>query len=465
VIFLRRVWRTLQNYRYFLLIVCLWLPADSPQGAFSSRPNCADPPIPTVAWGALFFPDEPRFALEAGQEMIARSEFASALCFLNLAASAHMNSPLYWQKRGDALWGLGDSLGAVAAWERSNFETPQTLNHLRAGYEKTGQLTKASQTCETLLRLNPNGPEWEGRCALIDAVLSPAGSLPALDKAASNLGPQADTVAAVAAAIRDAERARDPAYLYARTGEALLTWEEAALAEAALRKALALRPDYGDVHALLGLALEKQGGDGDEEYRLGTQLSPNSETACLFYGAWQRRNGHLDLARIWLERAWSLQPGDWVAADELAALEFDSGHVAAGENWLLQSVQIYPNESSAWIALADFYIRHEIQVEPSGIPAARQAVILAPKNPRALELLGRGYFLTGDFTMAETFFRRALSLTPASASLHTNLGRTLLEEGDFVEARIEFEQAVRLDPDSNAGKEAQGALKRLPSDG
>jgi tetratricopeptide (TPR) repeat protein len=456
---IRRIWTALPAVRYFLWAAILLLPADTPQGAISSLPACARTPISSAGWGIAFFSDEPLFALQAGQEMLARSEFTRARCYLDIARAAGLNSPEYWLAQGDALWGMGDSIGAISAWEKSGAGSSSATSRLLTGYEKTGQLENASQICAQWLPLHTEDVAAQNRCALIAAVQAPAGALPALDQASS----RSETALALAAAIRDALRARDPAYLYARTGEELLAWSEYSLAAAALQKAISLRPDYGDAHALLGLALEKQSLDGSEEYRLAVNASPDSETTCLFFGAWQRRNGQLDSARIWLERAWSLRPGDWAAAGELAALELAAGNVSAGEKWVMESVRLYPQDAAAWETLADFYIRNEIQVEHSGIPAARQAVLLAPKSARALELLGRGHFLIGNFSLADSIFRRALSFTPDSASLHGNLGLTLLQEGDFTGARDELTEAIRLDPIGDTGKASKAALDRMPS--
>jgi Tfp pilus assembly protein PilF len=224
-----------------------------------------------------------------------------------------------------------------------------------------------------------------------------------------------------------------------------------------------LRPDYGEAHALLGLALENLGKDPQPEYRLGVQLAPNSSTACLFYGSWLRRNHQPDLARVWLERAWRLQPGDSAIAAELATLDFSAGDIPTAEAALQLAVQIDPKSPAAWLALAEFYVRNEIRVEQSGIPAARQAVLLDPQNPNALELLGRAYYLLGDFTMAESLFRKAIALAPQSASLHANLGLTLQQLGDLPGAFAELTQAIQLDPGGETGRHAQEALDRITS--
>jgi Flp pilus assembly protein TadD len=424
-------------------------------------PPCPSKTIPPDAWGAAYFPDAVEFAWQAGRAMIAQSDFAAARCFFELPHDSVGEQSQYWLDRGDASWGLGNAAEAVADWEHAGKDSLAAASRLRAGYEHTGAWDKADRVCEILKREHPNDVENRYRCALTAVIHSPADALPALDQAAAAPSPDSASAANLASVIRDSLRVGDTAFLFARIGEVLVSYGEPWLAEAVLRRSILSLPDYGDAHALLGLALENEGKDGEMEYRLGAQLAPNSSTACLFFGSWLRRNHQSDLARVWLERAWRITPDDSAIAAELAALDFAAGNIASAEDILLQAVHSHPTDASAWLALADFYIRNEIRVEQSGIPAARQAVLLAPQNPNALEVLGRAYYLLGDFAEAESFYRRALALAPQSASLHANLGLTLQQNGDLAGAIAELNQAMRLEPNGEAGKQAQAALDQI----
>jgi Tfp pilus assembly protein PilF len=456
---LRRVKLFSPNPRFWIFLLALLLPADTPRGAFHSSPPCVTTFTPLAAWGAAFFPDEELFAWKAGRELIAHADYATASCFFNFPHGGLVSIPQYWLDRGDAAWGSGNAVDAVSAWELAGIDSPEFQARLRTGYERIGQWEKADHLCKQWLPSHPTDDLAFYRCALIEVIQSPVDALPALDLISSN--PYAASAASIAGVIRDALRPGDAAYLYARTGEILLTHDESWLAETSLRKSILLRPDYGEAHALLGLALENQGKDGASEYRLGVQLAPDSSTACLFFGSWLRRNRQPDLARVWLERAWRLQPGDSAVAAELAALDFNAGDIPAAESALQQAIQANPSSPGAWMALAEFYIRNEIRVEQSGLPAARQAVLLDPQNPRALELLGRAYYLLSDFTMAESLFRKAITLAPQSASLHANLGLVLQQKGDISSAISELTQAVELDPNGEIGKQAQNALDQI----
>lgn len=127
----------------------------------------------------------------------------------------------------------------------------------------------------------------------------------------------------------------------------------------------------------------------------------------------------------------------------------------------MQAVKAHPEEPDAWIALAEFYIENDYLVEANGIPAARQAVLLAPTNDRALDILGLGWYKVGDFSTAERFFLRALGQNPNSASAHLHLGMCMLAQGRAADAMSELESALRLDPSGRIGAQAKSLLDSL----
>jgi len=328
------------------------------------------------------------------------------------------------------------------------------------GYVQTRQWPKAEDAIGRWLVRHGDDAQAAYTLALIRAARDPGSALELLDNfksATTSLGKKAQELAAV---IRSAIALRVPEYIFARTGEELLSLGEPALAEEALRRAIERNPDYGEAYGLLGTAQEAAGENPEDSYRRGVALAPKSALTCMLYGSWLHRKGDLTPARWWLLQAWAATPGDWNVASELAQVDFTLGNVMDSEGWVVQAMTAHPNDAEAWIALARFYIENDYHVEESGIPAARQAVILAPTNDRALDILGLGWFRAGDFSTAERFFLRALEQNPDSASAHLHLGMCLQEEGRDTEAKAELESALRLDPAGSVGKQAGEMLAK-----
>ncbi len=444
--------------------IFLWLiPASTLQGAIPFNPSCPADPPPSTGWGVLWFPQETEFALRAGRELLARPDFPAAVCYLKLAEESGKTDPQFHIDLGEAYWGAGEKETALIEWERA-LELDPGLDGLSIrlwkGYLEIEDWGGAERAIGQWLSRGAD-PEAEYRLALIRAARNPGSALELLDGLQSAPAPYAEKARTLAAVIRAAVARRIPEYIFAKTGEGLLALGEPRLAKEALLLAIERNPNYGEAFALLGLAQEGSGEDPEESYRRGVALAPNSATACMVYGAWLRRQGDLTLARWWLSQAWASQPGDWIIAAELAQVDFALGNVGQAEEWVLEAVDAHPSEVDAWIALAAFYIENDYRVEDNGIPAARQAVVLAPENDRALDMLGWGWYKLGDFSMAERMFLRALDQNPDSASAHLHLGLCYSEQGRAAEAKAEWETALGLDANGTAGLRAKELLEEL----
>jgi Flp pilus assembly protein TadD len=448
----------------FAAVALLWLsPASTVQGAVLFRPACPADSPPATSWAVLWFPRESDFAVAAGRELLARSDFPAALCYLSLAEPYRQQDPVFQSDLGNALWETGKSDQAIARWEQALALDPTldgTLNRLWKGYVQTRQWTKAEDAIGRWLARHSGDSEATYTLAVIRAARDPGSALELLDSlnsAPPSLEKKARDLATV---IRSAIALRVPEYIFARTGEELLGLGEPALAEEALRRAIERNPNYGEAYALLGSAQEAAGENPEDSYRRGVALAPKSALACMMYGSWMHRNGDLTGARWWLLQAWAASPGDWNIASELAQVDFTLGNIGDAEGWVIQAITAHPKEADAWIALARFYIENDYHIEENGIPAAREAVILAPTNDRALDILGLGWFEAGDLSTAERFFLRALEQNPDSAGAHLHLGMCLQEEGRIAEAKPELESALRLDPSGPVGKQASSMLAK-----
>lgn len=445
------------RWQMIVALAAVLLPGGWPLGSLSSLPNCYREEFPLSGWAAAWYPDEPTLAWRAGIELAAAGDDAGAVCLFRLVADRLGLDAAFAADYGDALDRQGWTAEAVAVWEGAGRREEAILGRLAEGYEAIGSWTQAEIALTEWLARHPDDTAGHCRLAFIRAAQDPVQALGWLDRAAAAKADCSAAAGQLAGAIRDAQRG-EPAYLYARVGEVFIAQSEWALAATALRESVTLRPDYGEAFALLGLAEEKSGADPEAAYRAGADLAPHSATACLLFGSWLRRHGEPDLARIWLERAWTLAPGDWATAAELAALETVSGRISSAEAYLLESVRSHPKAPSAWLALAEFYIGNEIRVEESGIPAARQVLLLAPENTHALLLLGKAYYLIADFRAAEAILRRLLEKAPESAEAHFYLGACLMETDGRAAAIPEWKLAVRFDPAGEVGRRAAALL-------
>lgn len=440
----------------------LWaVPASSPGGAVPFLPACPSDLRPAAGWAALYFPQDEKFPIAAGRELLEQRDYPAAACYLRLAEKSLQTDPKVLTELGDAEWGAGERLAALGRWDRALRLDPgsaEVWDRLWKGYVAEEDWGAAADAIERRLQA---GDDEEARwmLALITAASNPGGALDRLAELKSASPEIAGKARALEAVIRAAVAQRVPEYIFARTAEELLRLNQPELAKMALRQAIGRNPEYGEAYSLLGLAEEATGADPGESYRKGAVLAPDSALACLVYGAWLRRQGDLASARWWLLQAWIARPGDWTIGAELAQTDFQLGNLGDAENWVVQAVTANPQEPDAWIALAGFYIQNDFHIKESGIPAARQAVLLSPENDRAVDMLGLGWLKTGDLSEAERLFLRALELNPASASAHLHLGSCYEAQGRAAEAAGEWEAAVKLDPEGSVGARARELLE------
>lgn len=111
-----------------VLAAALWLiPASTPHGAIPFLPACAADPRPAAGWGVLWFPDNSRFAVAAGRELLARPDFPAAVCYLRLAEGARGKDPQFLTELGEAYWGAGKPDPALAEWEKALAISPDWM--------------------------------------------------------------------------------------------------------------------------------------------------------------------------------------------------------------------------------------------------------------------------------------------------------------------------------------------------
>ena len=121
------------------------------------------------------------------------------------------------------------------------------------------------------------------------------------------------------------------------------------------------------------------------------------------------------------------------------------------------AVEIDRDNPEYWGVLAKFSIGHNFQVQEAGLGAARQALLLSPRNPVYLDLLGTAYMILGDLDNAERFFQQALERDPEQAKRE----RQGLEEEERAvdhqgEIQIVFYRLPQHEPDQERHADGNG---------
>jgi Flp pilus assembly protein TadD len=163
---------------------------------------------------------------------------------------------------------------------------------------------------------------------------------------------------------------------------------------------------------------------------------------------WQRQFDEQS-ALEYLEKAARIEPGNPIIQAELGRVTAGLGDLAAAEDYYEQAVAMAPSDPTFWRLLAEFSLDHQVQIRQIALPAARNAVLLAPQDSFSNALMGRTLLALGDGLNAQRFLRRAITLDTKNPSAHLHLGMAYLKQGDYSLAQQEFATAERLAPDTS----------------
>lgn len=400
---------------------------------------------------AQYSPTRTDFYEPAGLQALAAGEPDLAIQALTLAEQV---APLSLEAQlalGDAYSDTGNLSSALSAWDAA-LPAPEAYYRTIDAFLTQKDYISAAQALQELLADQPNLPGESFQVGLLLAALDPLAALPFLEKAAALDPAQFVRANTVRDAIRTASLFEEPAYTYVASGRALASLDEWELAAIAFQEAVHLRSDYAEAWAFLGEAHQHlpdvAPGDPQALQMLTTAVSldPYSLPANLFMAAYYRRSQEYENALIYLNRAVDIEPDNINARAELGAGLAESGDLIAALAAYQDIVELQPDQSSAWMFLAQFCLTYQVQVHDIGLPAARQAVLLAPNVVQTHVLLGTVLLELDDHLNAARTFERAVAINPAYAPAHLHLGLAYILLQDTARGRSELELAIALDP-------------------
>ncbi|MGD2026909.1 MAG: tetratricopeptide repeat protein [Anaerolineales bacterium] len=269
-------------------------------------------------------------------------------------------------------------------------------------------------------------------------------------QAAAAHDPELDSrVRRLESTLRQSNVIEDPAYQYTIIGQALASAEEWQLAETALEMAVAQDPAYAEAWAYLGEVRQQTGKENAfQALETALQLDRQSYAANLFTSFYWRRNDKPARAIPHLQTALQQNPSNLSLQEDLAATLVQAGQVETAFENINALLEESPDNPEIWRILARLSIENDLQVAQTGLPAARQAILLEPEEVQATLLLGRAYALTGDPVLAERFLLKAARQAPQLAEPHLYLGLMFLNLELYPSAQSELDTALALAEDS-----------------
>lgn len=369
-----------------------------------------------------------------------------------------------WELYGLAHWQDGNLQAAQEIWLGGLQAYPSHAafyHHLSAVYFEQGDWPAERDALEQWLALG-GGPDAAAhyRLALLSSVDEPDRALGQFLLAAS-LDEQFDPVVeTMRTALNLAALETDESARLVVIGRGLGLVNEWALAEQAFRQAAAADGDNAEAWAWLGEAGQQLGRDGSAELDKALSLGSANPIVHSLRGLYWTRQGQPEQALAEYRGAAELDPENPLWQVSMAEAYAGLGDLPPALEAYLRAVELAPGDAAYWRLLAVFCVQYGVQVEETGLPAARQAATLASDDPQALDALGWTLLSLGRVDEARYHLARALELAPDFALAHLHFGMAALQANDRTAAYQHLLRARDLDAGGPVGKQAQTLLAR-----
>jgi tetratricopeptide (TPR) repeat protein len=232
-----------------------------------------------------------------------------------------------------------------------------------------------------------------------------------------------------------------------------------AVAEREYRAALAIKPDFAEVHMNLGLVYQLQDhiSDAMAEFRRALTLKPVLAGANFFLGVDYCKIGEGLKAIPYLKAATREEPKRPDIWSWLATAQEMSGEIHAEVATLRKALDFQPQNVDLLYLLGRAY-------ERLGKEEVARLQKTAPHSARSEQLLAESYAASSEWPSAVIQFQNSLASSPDTPGLHVELGEVLLRAGKLTRAGHEFEEELHLVPLSLRAIVRRGETKLIQGD-
>jgi superkiller protein 3 len=401
-----------------------------------------------------------------------------------------------WESIGDLQFVTGDYQSAVQTFAQASAKgdlTPRSIFNEASSWNSLGNVEKAKAlfrqaseagskeidlymelakaqegindsigTLATLLRaygLAPNDRGINYELGLEFSASQPDNAITFLTKAKADSS-YATYSEALIETINDSKPLGETTGRYIYIGQELSQIGEWQPAASAFAYASQLDASNGIALALQGEAVQHVGEDGFDYLSKALQLSPQSDIVNGLMAVYYRRQQKYDLAITYLYRAVENNPNASTWQIEIGNTLALKGDLSDALVHLQVATLMEPNNWVPWQSLATFCISYNYYINPTGIEAARKALLLVPGSPVLLDIMGSAYMATSDLDSAERFFLEALAAAPNQAEILFHLGQLYLQEKKMQVAFGYLRQAAEFATDSRIRDNANLLLRQ-----
>jgi tetratricopeptide (TPR) repeat protein len=347
---------------------------------------------------------------------------------------------------GEAFWAKSEQDQALATWEPliANGKAPaEVFQRSIQSRRSIGNLEDALRLAAEWSRAEPgNGAAaWNLGLLSLPAHWEQAGA--ALEKA-SSLDPSFSVqVKVLTQAIGMAGTDVPAEYRQVEIGRALGSLGEWNLALVAFERAKTINPTYAEAWTFSSEAHRQLNQDGTADLKRALELAPDSPVIQALAAQDYRNMGDSRQALERFEAAAALEPQRALWWIEIGNTYADLHDNQKGLEYYQKAVSIEPQNPAIWRMLAQYCLTNMLELRATGLPAARQAALLAPHDPAGQDLLGQVMLGLDDPVSAERFLQQAVDMDLDFPAAHLHLGQLYLRQERMELAQYQLALAAR----------------------
>ena len=144
----------------------------------------------------------------------------------------------------------------------------------------------------------------------------------------------------------------------------------------------------------------------------------------------------------------------------LGSASEQTGDLVAAYEYYVHAVELAPDDASTWKALVAFSVNNEVDVDITGMPAARKLVGLAGDDWQSYDLAGQAEFALENFPAAIIYINKAIQMSPTQAAPALHLALVYLQTGEREQAYSYLSLAKTFDPNGPLGWQAGRLLEQ-----
>ncbi len=366
---------------------------------------------------------------KAGIAEYANKNYPAAITLLN---RQHTLTEQGWVALGNSYSNTGDTSSALRSYQAGLrfYDSASLYTGLAFIYRNQKNWPAERDALQNQIRLDVSDPYTHYRLGLLLTFLAPEQALSELTLA-SSLNPETDSaVQTLTSALNLSATQPDASEQMLTIGRALGLVHEWELSLAAFNRAIELDEENAEAWAWLGEAKQQLGQDGSVELDRALTLDHLSVIVRALRGLHWNRLEKYDQMRAEYALAAEFEPTNPAWQASLGDSYLKLGDLASALTAYQKAAELAPTEPTYWRLLANFCAENGVHVEDVGLPAALNAVNLAPNDPLVLDVLGLSYLSSGRYANAEQTLLEVIAAYPNHYSAYIHLAMTHLAQGN-----------------------------------